>query len=284
MARLGAQLGDDGVDDRRADRQIAEQRLRPRLRVRVTGLDPVDHRVDLCQRVEHRLDVPGGQLAAVGQQDQLGGRRLAAAHGVGQRQQAAETARHQRQLRQQRGAGRLDAAANLLLLRRRQQAAPADLLQVDADGIGFDRRQPRVDRLVVVRDGFDGLHVAEAEGRRRLGFFFVEQQVGRQHDGAVGAAVVGDRVQAERLGALAPVEHARVLRRLLPVDELGFTSATAAPRRGGLHVPGLPWIAPVFLRIGSRHHSAAASATAQPCGSLPNAPDAFRLGGIERSG
>ena len=221
--------------DRRADWQIAKQRLRPGPRVRVTGLDRVDHRVDLRQRVQDRLDVPRRQLAAIRQQDQLGGRGLAAAHGVGERQQAAEPARHERQLRQQGGAGRLDAAADLLLLRRRQQAAPADLLQVDADGIGVGDLQPRVGRLVVVRvrGRLHRLDVVEPERRRRLRLFFVDQLVGRQHDRAIGAAVVGDRVQAERLGALAPVEHARVLRRLVPVDELGIVGGVAPPRRCG---------------------------------------------------
>ena len=281
---LGPQLGDDGVDDRRADGQVAQHAPAPRPRAFVTGVDRVHHRVDLRQRVQDRLDVARRQLAAVGQQDELGGRGVAAAHRVGERQQAAEPARHERQLRQQGGAGRFDATADLLLLRRRQQAAPADLLQVDADGIDVDGRQPGVGWLVLVRDGLHRLDVAEPERRGRLRLFFVDQLVGRQHDRAIGAAVVGDRVQAERLGALAPVEDPRVLRRLVPVDELGIVGDVALPRPCGcmrlfFHESGLSssgWENDITPWLRRREP--------QSCGSLPNAPDVLRLGGIDWSG
>ena len=97
---------------------------------------------DAPERLERWRGLLRGQLAAVGQQDQLGGRGLAFADVLRKADDRAQRARQGGERREQIGPALLDPAPDLLLLREGQERPLAELAEVHSHEIG-----------VLVRDG-----------------------------------------------------------------------------------------------------------------------------------
>ena len=177
------------------------------------------------------------QLAALGQQDQLGGRIALRADAIGERDERLHRAGDVGQRRDQIALRVLDALADLDFLVRLQQLALADVLQVDADevdilardaGLGRAARRLRVPRpSSAAAIGWSANASGSSSWSRRSG----------SHEWltVVGIVAAVD-VEAEVLRALTPVEHVRLPRRVVPLDE---RLARGRPRRPGRNGKGI---------------------------------------------
>ncbi len=243
-----AQLADDLLHERRTQRQRAHLVLDRRVRL-AHGLDvagtrrgrgpPVfallpalgDALVRLAhalKRREHAGDVLFLQLAAVGQQDQLRRRRRPFLHFGGEGEESVQRARDRAEHRLQIGARILDAAPDRLFLLGGEELALADGLQVQADEIEIFPRDAGLELPFFLFSGaapraleiflLDVDVVAGTMTLVGLGFFFVDEAVGRQHDVLRFVGVHGGH-EAELVRALAPVEHVRVVLGLVPIDQ-----------------------------------------------------------------
>jgi hypothetical protein len=183
------------------------------------------------KRSHHRIDVLGFQFAAIGKQDQLGRRRMAALHQVGERKQRLTRRGNRRQLLEQLVARRFDAPSDLLFLVRLQQFPFADVIQVHANEVDVLLRQASGrDLLLPAVFGLDRVAV-EVLIVERFGLFFFEKPR-RLDDGGFHGAGVVERHESEIVGALTPVEHMGIPFWLAPIDEwLGIGATT--PDGGG---------------------------------------------------
>ena len=197
---------------------------------------------DAVEGFEDRCDVILPELAAVGEQDELGSRR-ALFHLVAQRQQGAHGARNHPERCLHLAARLLDAPADLLLLFGLEQLAAAHVFQVDAYEIEIFPSRSRLRRLfpffffVVIPFDLGAqrfvafVHHLVVEG---LGVVLFDQLPCREHDRFVGLVGGND---PEFVRPLPPVEHVGVLIGLRPVDQgIRVVAGAAAPpgsrRRG----------------------------------------------------
>ena len=171
------------------------------------------------------------QLAALGQQDQLRGRLALRTDAVGQGDERLDRRRNLGERDHKVLLGVFDPLPDGHLFVRFEQPALADVLEVQPDEIDvltadaflafrLLRRGLLVGRHVLVGKRFGLLLVQDLRGglAERLSFFL---------------ALVD--FQAEVVRPLAPVEHVRLTRRILPFDErLPPASGAERERLGGL--------------------------------------------------
>ena len=171
--------------------------------------------------MEYRRNAIGLQLAAVWQQDQFGRRRLPLAHAAGQGDQRLERVRNRRERRLHVGSRRLDLAADLLLLRCREQTKAADVLEIDADRIEIRARNSRLRPFARQPLGFEPVVfvLGYVLRRCRLGLFLRYQLVGRQRDRRIVRFTCVQRDKMPVSGAPMPVERFDLRCGLLPVHD-----------------------------------------------------------------
>jgi hypothetical protein len=155
------------------------------------------------------------QLAAFGQENQLGRRFTFAADSVGQRDERLHRRRNVAEGHHQVALRVFDAFADNALLSRLEQLPLANVLQVDTDEVDLFAADGRPGFELFFFVGFDGLVF---EG---LGLLLVENLLGAGRERLTGVLqlVVGLDRQPEFLGAMAPVQDVRLLGRIAPVDE-----------------------------------------------------------------
>ena len=162
--------------------------------------------------LQHGRDVFVLQLAALGKQDQFVGGSALRPDAIRERDERLHGARDLRHRRDHVTLGGFDAFADLALLVRLQQAALADVLEIDADEVDILARHPSLRRLlgllfVLVLELIVDPAVRDRLVGKRFGLVVLEQAsrlvIRPTWIGPV-AAVDGE---AEFLGSVAPVEH-----------------------------------------------------------------------------